>query len=89
MLPSTYEKRRLTVMRRVTACLDVHTDIDGFAFVVWGHDLGSTCYSAGGRTMPAILVPDFVRNRLLAERISDWTEHAVMRRLGIEPDESA
>jgi hypothetical protein len=50
-------------------------DLAGFALVVWGADLSSTsdCKVGQGSTIPSILVADFVRNRLLAQRIEDWT----------------
>jgi hypothetical protein len=56
-------------------CIAPHThDIAGFAFIVWNHDGDSTCkLKANMRSsIPMIMVPDFVRNRLLAERIVDW-----------------
>ena len=42
--------------------------IVGFAFVIWGDDNGSVAIGENfdGNRIPAILVPDFVRNRLLA-----------------------
>lgn len=50
-------------------------DFVGFALVAWGADLSSTseCKVSQGSRIPTILVPDFVRNRLLAERIEEWT----------------
>jgi len=49
-------------------------DIGGFAFVVWDAEGASTCVLANydGR-IPSILIPDFVRNRLLAQKIIQWT----------------
>lgn len=49
--------------------------IAGFAVVVWGPDNASTCACRVGNasTIPSILAPDFVRNRLLADRIESWT----------------
>lgn len=50
-------------------------NVAGFALVIWGSDGGSTCDAqvADGSSIPTILVPDFVRNRLLAQRIEQWT----------------
>ena len=49
-------------------------DLAGFAFVVWGRDGESTCDCANLEGhIPTILIPDFVRNRLLAWRIEGWT----------------
>lgn len=53
----------------------LNSEIAGFAFVVWGKDGTSVCIQRvkDGSMIPSILVPDFVRNRLLAERIEQWT----------------
>lgn len=51
------------------------SDIAGFAIIVWGTDGGSTV-SLGRNDksqIPSILIPDFVRSRLLAEKIEQWT----------------
>lgn len=64
------------IARRVIAAhVDGGSDIAGFAFVVWGHEGASTCkmHVEDGKPFPSILAPDFVRNRLLAERIETWT----------------
>ena len=49
-------------------------EIVGFAFMVWDHRGTSvaTAYNMDGH-IPAILIPDFVRNRLLAGKIEQWT----------------
>lgn len=60
-------------VRRV---LDVHAQrIAGYAIVVWAPDQSSTADLGGlpGNTVPTIMIPDFVRNRLLAEKIEMWT----------------
>lgn len=46
-------------------------DIAGYAIVVWGKDLSSTCHAYTGprSVLPSIYVPDYVRNRLLASKI--------------------
>jgi hypothetical protein len=59
------------------ACADMATrygnNLAGFAVVVWGKDgTISSMLRSDGR-IPGILVPDLVRNKLLAERIEDWT----------------
>lgn len=45
----------------------------GYALVVWQTDGTSTAFLQSDGKIPSILVPDFVRNRLLAMRIEDWT----------------
>lgn len=45
----------------------------GYAFVAWGTDGMSIAHLQSNGQIPSILVPDFVRNRLLAEKIEDWT----------------
>lgn len=62
----------------VAASTDImlkHGDIAGFAFVVWDREGGSiVCVKLKDScTIPGILVPDFVRNRILAEKIQEWT----------------
>lgn len=54
-------------------------DFVGFALVVWGSDQSSTaeCMVSQGSCIPTILVPDFVKNRLLAERIERWTREGL------------
>lgn len=66
---------RAIIERRVRECLD-NKDGEpvGFAFIVWSEDGISCC--ASGHTekskIPHILIPDFIRNRLLADQIEDW-----------------
>jgi hypothetical protein len=47
----------------------------GYAVVAWARDGKSWCdiQAADGSRIPCALVPDFVRNRLLAEKIEEWT----------------
>jgi hypothetical protein len=47
--------------------------IAGFAFMVWSEDGASTSDARTDGHIPSILVPDFVRNKLLADRIEAWT----------------
>lgn len=60
---------------RIRKCLDAQgTDIAGFAFVVWGSDMKSVAeLQVWDNPIPSAVVPDFVRNRLLADRIETWT----------------
>lgn len=52
--------------------------IAGYALVVWGYDGKSTAKSfTDGGVSPSMLVPDFVKNRLLADKIEDWTIETV------------
>ena len=64
-------------MNRVMDALD--GPVAGMAVVVWGPDGASTAGMTIGRAsrIPQILAPDFVRNRLLAERIESWTLDSV------------
>lgn len=55
----------------------------GFAIVVWGLDGSSTAALAtDGGVTPTILIPDFVRNRLLGEKIEAWTIESINRSNG-------
>lgn len=62
-------------------CLDAQgTDIAGFAFVVWGADMRSIAeLQVWENSIPSAVVPDFVRNRLLAERIESWALESLRR----------
>jgi hypothetical protein len=50
------------------------SDIVGVAVVIWGSDNGSVAAieTYGKSQRPEILVPDFVRNRLLGSKIEEW-----------------
>lgn len=69
---------RSLIEGRIRAALDGHKgDYAGFALVVWATDGGSTADMANkaletGAMIPAILIPDFVRARLLAMKIEQW-----------------
>lgn len=75
------EDHRAAIADCVNSILNGHgTDIAGMAFVVWGSDMQSTAdMKVFGNPIPTMLVPDFVRNRLLAERIETWTLEALRR----------
>lgn len=73
--PPTDDDRQ-HIERRIRYVLDSHRkDYAGFALVIWASDGASSCDlgCSTGSQIPTILVPDFVRNRLLAERIETWT----------------
>lgn len=63
------------IERRVRGVLDAFEEVPvGFAFIVWGED-GISCCAAGRNEksqIPHILIPDFIRNRILADQIEDW-----------------
>lgn len=81
-LPDIEENRR-DIEYRIRRVLDSHgKGMCGFALVVWGADGRSTADLGtktpdNGLVIPEILVPDFVRNRLLAVKIEDWTVDTV------------
>ncbi len=70
------ERDRRDMMAAMREALDEHDDdVVGYAIVLWNWEHDSTAISRvrdGG--IPTILVPDFVRNRLLAERILIWAK---------------
>lgn len=53
--------------------------IAGYAMVAWDADgtSWSTCRVGQASAIPSVLVPDFVRNKLLAQRIEDWTIESI------------
>lgn len=66
-----YDRR--IVESGVREVLDQHSvDFAGYAFMVWGMDGSSTCDLQTKSNIPSILVPDFVRNRLLGMKIEEW-----------------
>lgn len=68
------------VKRRVLGALDsMSAPIVGIALVAWAEDNGSVAHLniSGESRIPFILVPDFVRNRLLANAIEHWTLESV------------
>jgi hypothetical protein len=71
------EEKREFVEQCVMRALERHETggrLGGFAFMVWDTDGSSTVDAANmDGTIPTILIPDFVRNRLLAARIEQWT----------------
>ncbi len=70
------ERDRRDLMAAMREALDMHDDdVVGYAIVLWNWENASTALCrvrAGG--IPTVLVPDFVRNRLLAERILIWAK---------------
>jgi hypothetical protein len=49
--------------------------IVGYAVVLWDADGGSSASLRAGRgsSIPSIAMPEFVKNRLLAEKIMEWS----------------
>lgn len=70
--PTDDEKLRKGVRDIGKWCADDPQPLAGYAVVVWRTDGVSSAYLQSNGQIPSILVPDFVRNRLLAEKIEDW-----------------
>lgn len=94
--PTTNENR-VYIERRLRGVLDAHgSDLRGFALVVWAKDgmstadFGSQSLKDGevGPILPDILIPDFVRSRLLALKIEEWAVDTI-RGNHPEPDDPA
>lgn len=65
------------IIHHVSQAIDAmkNCDVAGMAFILWdieGTSVVKQLVKDGSR-IPCILVPDFVRNRLLADRIEEWT----------------
>ena len=76
VVPDFRDKDRPIVEAHIKQMLDIQgNDIAGFAFVVWGADKRAMAYSSSNSrsVIPPIMVPDFVRERLLAEKIMEWS----------------
>lgn len=68
------------VSGRIERLIEVHDQrIAGFAIVVWAPSGASTALTSVNEAskVPAIMVPDFVRNRLLADTIERWVRDDV------------
>lgn len=64
------------MVSRVKDVLATHDGpVAGFTFTCWDEDSRSTTTTVVGLAsrIPSALVPDFVRNRLLADLIETWT----------------
>lgn len=79
-LHSTTERARASFMRDMRSLIDgAQRDgrpIVGYAVVLWDSDLGSVASLCAGQgsTIPSIAMPEFVKNRLLASKINDWSQ---------------
>lgn len=90
LLRPEQDQSRAHVERQVRDCLDLTDDVAGAAFVVWCAKGGSTAamFSGPTSTIPSILAPDFVRNRLLAMKIIGWTMDDINQCNGFPPDDA-
>ena len=91
-------ENRAHIERRIRDVLDAHgSDIRGFALVVWAKDgmstadFGHQALKDGetGPIMPDILIPDFVRARLLALKIEEWAVDTIRGNHQKPPDDPA
>ena len=93
-LPSSVDRDRIALMRRVRRALDGHTKnmgIGGFAFVIWDANGDRTAVSRTWDAGPRIdEVPDFVRAALRTYFIDERAAAVAAAQLGLPPpDESA
>lgn len=76
LLRPDVDEKRQHIERAVREMLDQHCadgELAGFCFMIWDTDCKSTATSANmGGHIPSVVIPDFVRNRLLQQRIEDW-----------------
>lgn len=78
-LSDSHERTRERVMGETRACFDNMTydgrEVVGFALVMWDSDGGSDAVLRAypGSNIPSIAMPDFVKNRLLAQKIMEWS----------------
>lgn len=76
-VPNQEDEKRDFVWQCVSSVMKRHVTggrLGGFAFMIWDTDGSSTVDAANmDGNIPTILIPDFVRNRLLAARIEQWT----------------
>lgn len=73
LLNTNIDERRKEIERHCREVIDIQEKIEGFAIVAWDKDGKSTCYAANYESpIPHILIPEFVKSRLLAHRIELW-----------------
>ena len=79
----------LTLCRQVILRFD-DSPIAGFALVVWDEEsfFAGDSKNYDGK-IPRALIPDFVRNCLLAENNVDWTIARVRRMMGWSPPDAS
>ena len=89
VLPDDTARRIPDVLTRVHDTMRAHTAdgtrVSGFVFVCWDHNWVSTTDTRCDAVMPAMMLPDFVRNRLLASQILTWANQDVREMLGFPP----
>jgi hypothetical protein len=74
------ERTRRAIMAETRQMIDNMTlegrPVVGFAIVMWDSEGASdaACRAYPGSNIPTIALPDFVRNRLLASKIADWSK---------------
>ena len=75
-MPDTTQRDREYIEDKIRDVLDGHGhEIAGMVFMVWDKEMSSTCLHRvkRGCPLPEILIPDFVRERLMAEKIGEWS----------------
>lgn len=72
LLPAPTD-RRVLIQEKIRDLLSRHdTPVTGFAFVAWSSDGGSSAIYAAGEPLLTMQIPDFVRERLMAEAVLKW-----------------
>jgi hypothetical protein len=77
--PKAWDDSRVT--RRLKLSVQNHVnhgcDIAGFAFVIWSSEGATSSVVINNSRIPGIVIPDLVRNKLLAEKIEEWTIESI------------
>lgn len=74
------DQARVSFLRDMRSLVDTAQSdgrpIVGYAVVVWDAENGSSASLQVGRgsSMPSIAMPEFVKNRLLASKILEWSQ---------------
>jgi len=75
--PEAQQRRGADLWDRCRRLVNDHClssgDISGFALVIWHENGATTADVANWGNLPGILIPDLVRNRLLGDKIEQWT----------------
>lgn len=90
LMPDRRDAGRAKIESLIREALDAQGEVVGFALVAWdtGTRSVSTSWSGASNPIPSVLMPDFVRNRLLAECIGTWTIDIINEAHGFPPDDT-
>ncbi len=85
------KRRRRETLADLQSCVRRerrHSDMIGYALVTWDRELRARINWIADKTMPAVMIPDFVRRQILRE-IGIYDAEEAVRNMFDAPDDSA